>query len=100
MKTYTCDEIAQKENSWAGQNFSRYCSEEYDNLWQQAQQELDPQKRQQLFIQMNDKLVKEDTVVMPIVHRADVIAISNNLKGVELTPWDRNTWNIMEWDKQ
>ena len=42
---------------------------------------------------MNDILIN-DFVVIPLVHRAVVTAISNRLQGFELTPWDRNTWNI------
>ena len=38
-------------------------------------------------------------VQVPLVHRADVAAISNNLLGFELTPWDRDTWNIKDWKR-
>jgi peptide/nickel transport system substrate-binding protein len=34
-----------------------------------------------------------------MVHRADVIAISNSLQGVDLTPWDLRTWNIGNWHR-
>lgn len=98
MKTYTCNEIATPENNWSGQNFARYCNPEYDALWQQAQTELNPEARQELFVQMNDLLV-QDAIVLPIVHRADVVGVSSQLQGVEPTPWDRNTWNIAEWSK-
>jgi peptide/nickel transport system substrate-binding protein len=98
MKTYTCSEIAQKANNWSKQNYSRYCNETYDALWQQTTQELDPDKRQQLFIQMNDLLVNE-AAVLPIVHRADVAGVSDRLLGVNLTPWDLNTWNIADWQR-
>ncbi|MEM8781060.1 MAG: peptide ABC transporter substrate-binding protein, partial [Cyanobacteria bacterium P01_G01_bin.49] len=97
MKTYTCDEIPQKANNWSGDNYSRYCNSEYDQLWAAAIKELDPQKRQEMFIEMNDILV-DDFVVLPLVHRADVTAISNRLQGFKLTPWDRNTWNIKDWE--
>ncbi|NEP16786.1 MAG: peptide ABC transporter substrate-binding protein [Leptolyngbya sp. SIO4C1] len=96
MKTYTCDEIPQEENNWAKQNYSRYCNPAYDQLWQRSTTELDPAARQALFIEMNDLLV-EEAAVLPIVHRADVDAVSNQLVGVELTPWDLHTWNIAEW---
>ncbi len=96
MKSYTCDEIPQKANNWVGDNYSRYCNPEYDKLWLAATKELDPKKRQEMFIQMNDILVN-NFVVIPLVHRADVTAISNSLQGFELTPWDRNTWNIKDW---
>ena len=98
LKTYTCGEIAQKANNWSGSNISRYCNRDYDALWQKSTTELDPLKRRQLFIQMNDLLVNE-VAVMPIVHRADVVGISNSLSGVELTPWDSNTWKIMDWKR-
>lgn len=96
LKLYTCGEIAQKANNWSGSNVSRYCNRAYDALWQQSATELDPRKRQQLFIQMNDLLVNE-VAGIPIVHRADVVGVSNQLTGVDLTPWDSNTWNIMDW---
>ncbi|MEA5452123.1 peptide ABC transporter substrate-binding protein [Leptolyngbya sp. CCNP1308] len=96
MQTYTCAEIAQKANTWSGSNYARYCNPEYDTLWQQAAATLDPEERQDLFIQMNDLLI-EDAAVMPIVHRADVSGVSNRLTGINLTPWDLTTWNIADW---
>jgi peptide/nickel transport system substrate-binding protein len=96
MKTYTCNTIPQKENNWSGDNYSRYCNPEYDKLWEASNKELDPKKRAEIFIKMNDMLVK-DFVVIPLVHRAEVAAISNQLQGFDLTPWDRNTWNIQDW---
>nr|WP_041237926.1 peptide ABC transporter substrate-binding protein [Gloeothece citriformis] len=102
MKTYVCDggkNIPQPDNSWSGDNYSRYCNPEYDKLWQASNQELDEEKRQQLFIKMNDMLVN-NVEVIPLVHRADVVAIGNNLEGFELTPWDRNTWNIQDWKRK
>jgi len=96
MQTYTCDEIAQQENNWSKGNYARHCNPEYDALWQQSTQELDPAVREDLFIQMNDLLI-ETAAVLPIVHRADVSGVSNRLVGVNLTPWDLSTWNIAEW---
>ncbi|GFE69782.1 hypothetical protein CFPU101_23920 [Chroococcus sp. FPU101] len=98
MKTYTCASIPQKSNNWSGDNYSRYCNPEYDRLWQQSTQELDPEKRRQLFIKMNDLLVN-NFIVIPLVHRADVVGISNTLQGFELSPWERNTWNIKDWKR-
>ncbi|HIK44405.1 MAG TPA: peptide ABC transporter substrate-binding protein, partial [Leptolyngbyaceae cyanobacterium M65_K2018_010] len=96
MKTYTCDEIAQKANNWSKSNYSRHCNPAFDALWQRSTVELDPQARQDLFIQMNDLLV-EEAALLPIVHRADVSGVSQRLTGINLTPWDLSTWNIAEW---
>ena len=98
MRTYTCDEIPQKANNWVGQNSARYCNPDYDKLWVQSAKELDSQKRQALFIQMNDLLVN-DAVVIPLIHRANVIGVSNKLAGVDLTAWDVRVWNIMDWQR-
>ncbi|MGK7946135.1 MAG: peptide ABC transporter substrate-binding protein, partial [Microcystaceae cyanobacterium] len=35
LKDYLCSTIAQKSNNWSGDNYSRYCNPEYDQLWQQ-----------------------------------------------------------------
>ncbi len=99
MNFMTCKQIPQKANNWSGDNNSRYCNPEYDRLWQEASQELDPQKRTQLFIIMNDILIK-DAAVIPLVHRADVAAFSNSLTGYQLTAWDMRTWDIMNWKRQ
>ena len=98
MKSYLCSEISQKANNWSKDNVSRYCNPAYDALWQKSAVELDPEKRRQLMIQMNDLLVN-DAVVFPIVHRAETAGVSNALLGVDLTPWDLNTWNIAEWKR-
>ncbi len=99
MKTYTCNTIPQKKNNWSGDNYSRYCNPAFDDLWQKSTTELDPERRRQMFIEMNDILVN-NALVIPLVHRAEVVGVTNNLQGVDLTPWDMNTWNIMEWKKE
>jgi peptide/nickel transport system substrate-binding protein len=96
MKTYTCDEITQQSNNWSRTNYARYCNPDYDALWQASNTELETEARQALFIQMNDLLI-DDYAVIPVVHRADAVGVSNQLTGVNLTPWDLGTWNIAEW---
>lgn len=97
VKGWTCNQIPQKANNWSGgSNFERWCNAEYDALYQQSLVEIDPAKRRQLFMQMNDLLV-EDVVTIPLVHLASVSGISNSLTGVKLTPWDAQVWDIQNW---
>jgi peptide/nickel transport system substrate-binding protein len=96
MQYLTSDQIPQKENNWTGENVGRWRSPEYDTLYQQSTTEIDPDKRAQLFIQMNDKVI-EDIAVIPLVHRARVIGVNPNLTGVDPTPWDAELWNIKDW---
>jgi len=91
--------VAQKANSWSGSNLARWCNPEYDALYAQAQAELDPAKRAQLFIQLNDMVVN-DGVIIPLVHRTFPTGASNTLEGIELTPWDSNLWLIKEWRRK
>lgn len=96
MQSWICAEIAQKSNNWTGNNIERWCNPEYDALYEQSKTEMDPEKRRQLFIQMNDLLVNE-VVMIPLVDRAGVHGFSNALIGVDLTPWDSELWNIKDW---
>ncbi|MBN1935768.1 MAG: peptide ABC transporter substrate-binding protein [Anaerolineae bacterium] len=96
MQGWVCAEIAQKSNNWTGNNIERWCSSEYDALYEQSKTEMDPEKRRLLFIQMNDLLVNQ-VVSIPLVDRAGVHGFSNALIGVDLTPWDSELWNIKDW---
>jgi peptide/nickel transport system substrate-binding protein len=98
MKSWTCDEIAQKANNWAGRNVERWCSPAYDALYAEAAREMDPERRRQLFVEMNDMLI-DDVVAIPIGRRAEVFGTSKGLEGIDLTPWDAETWNIQDWKR-
>lgn len=99
MQWWTCDQIPQEANNWAGNNWARWCDETYEALYQQAATELEPEKRRELFIQMNDLLI-EEVVHIPLVNRTPPSGVSNTLQGVELTPWDSDLWNIKEWRRK
>ena len=99
MKGWTCSEVAQEANNWATANWARYCNPAYDALYDRSTRELDPARRRQLFIQMNDLLI-EDVAVIPLVHLVDFSGISGTLAGVELTPWDVEVWNIKDWRRK
>ncbi|TVQ06561.1 MAG: peptide ABC transporter substrate-binding protein [Leptolyngbya sp. DLM2.Bin27] len=99
MGWWTCGKIASQANQWQEPNNARYCNPEYDRLWEAARQELDPDRRAELFQQMNDLLI-QDVAVIPVVHRARANAVSDRLANVEFTPWDASTWAIGAWSPQ
>jgi len=99
MDQFVSWEIARKANNWAGQNIVRWANAEYDRLWKQAATELDPVRRAALFIRMNDLLI-EDVVVIPVVWRNEVVAASHRLRGMELTTWDSNLWDLAYWYRE
>jgi peptide/nickel transport system substrate-binding protein len=95
MNQFTSWEVATKDNKWQGRNITRWKSEEYDTAFRAAEAELDPVKRAALFIKMND-LACNNQVVIPVVYRPRVAAISSKLKA-DLSGWDNDLWNLRDW---
>jgi len=98
MDQFCSWQISSKENKWQGRNPTRWKNDEYDKAWRAAESELDPVKRAALFIRMND-LVIENQVVIPVVYRPRVAAISNKLRA-PLSGWDNDFWNLRDWYKE
>jgi peptide/nickel transport system substrate-binding protein len=99
LKDFTSREVAQKANNWSGRNDFRYQNPAYDQLWEQSTKEMDPVKRADLFKKMNQMIV-DDLVLIPVVNRHGVSAVKKNLKGLDLTTWDSNTWKIAYWYRE
>ncbi len=95
MDQYTSWEVSSKANKWQGRNICRWVSPEYDNLFHQAESELDPVKRAALFIQMNDLPVKAN-VVVPLINRPRVRGVSLKLV-TRLTGWDLDLSMLQDW---
>jgi peptide/nickel transport system substrate-binding protein len=98
MRQFLSSEIATKENKWQRSNATRWHDEAYDNLFHAAEGELDPVKRAALFIAMNDMVV-ENGVVIPVVCRPQVSAISEKLRAT-LSGWDSTFWNLKDWYRE
>ncbi|MCP4687938.1 MAG: peptide ABC transporter substrate-binding protein [Desulfobacterales bacterium] len=99
MRLWLCGQIPQKTNNWTGANYERWCNPEYDALYHRSTTEIDSEKRRELFIRMNDMLV-EDVAMIPIVFLAEAHGVGSDIRGVDLTPWDANTWNIKDWRRE
>jgi peptide/nickel transport system substrate-binding protein len=98
MNQFTSWEIASKDNKWQGRNITRWKSEEYDKLYRQAESELDPVKRAAMFVKMNEMVIQH-VVVIPVVFRPRVTAVSNALR-MEQSGWDSDFWNLQNWYKE
>jgi peptide/nickel transport system substrate-binding protein len=98
MRSFLSWEIASKENKWQGRNITRWRNDAYDAAFRAAEGELDPVKRAALFITMND-LVVQDPVVIPVVNRPVVAAISHKLRAT-LSGWDNAFWNLKDWYRE
>jgi peptide/nickel transport system substrate-binding protein len=88
--------IASAENQWLRPNIERWCSPEYDALFEQFRSTVDPQERAALAIAINDMVV-QNYVNLPLVSRSTVSAFANDLEGVVANGWESTLWNIEEW---
>jgi len=99
MDQFTSWEVSAKDNKFALTNKTRWRNEEYDRTWKAAETEMDPVKRAALFVKMND-LVIQNIVVIPVVFRPRVAAISNRMRDVVQSGWDGDFWALAYWSKQ
>jgi peptide/nickel transport system substrate-binding protein len=98
IKQYLSSELASKENKWQGRNITRYVNKDFDNLYTEAQSELDPVKRAALFVKMNENLI-ENVAIIPLMNRPIVRAISNKLRA-PFSGWDNDVFLIKDWYRE
>jgi peptide/nickel transport system substrate-binding protein len=99
MDPFVSWEVATKENKWAGRNATRWRNEDYDRAWKAAEQEMDPVKRAALFVRMNDLLIQHN-VVVPIIWRSNISAVSTRLRNTDICGWDSSFWNLAHWYRE
>jgi peptide/nickel transport system substrate-binding protein len=92
-------EIAQKSNHWSGDNIVRYNNPDFDKIFNQALNELDPVKRGRLIVAMNDHVVN-NVVEVPVVARNGVAVVVNSLTGYHPSTWESDLWDVREWDRK
>jgi peptide/nickel transport system substrate-binding protein len=98
MRQFLSSEIASKDNKWQLRNITRWRNDDYDKAFHASEQELDPVKRAALFVEMNDMVVG-DPVVIPVVYRLGVSAVSLQLRAT-LSGWDNVLWDLKNWYRE
>ncbi len=98
MNQFVSWEIANKENKWQGRNVSRWQNKEYDEVYKQAQSELDPVKRAAMFVKLND-LVVQDNYILPEINRKNCIGLKNGIVANK-SGWDNDLWQIANWYRE
>jgi len=91
-------EVASKENKWQGRNVSRWQSKEYDEIYRDAERELDPVKRAAMYIRLND-LAVGDNYILPLLQRPRVMALSGKLSA-PFSGWDNDLWQLASWHRE
>ncbi len=98
MNQFTSWEVSTKANKWQGRNISRWQNKDYDDLYHQAERELDPVKRAAMFIKMNDMVVN-DHYILPEVYRPRVTALKKDIVA-PLSGWDNDLWQLANWYRE
>lgn len=98
MNQFVSWEAATKANKWQGRNVSRWQNKEYDDLYKQAQTELDPVKRAAMFIKLND-IVVTDNYILPEINRRNCIGLKNGIVANK-SGWDNDLWQIASWYRE
>jgi peptide/nickel transport system substrate-binding protein len=96
MANWACDEWPGPNTQWQGSNIQRFCSAEYDALITEMAGTADLQERGRIARAMNDMLVQSYSII-PLVHRGGVSAHASTLEGIQMSDWDSELWNIMDW---
>lgn len=95
---WRCDKIPAPENGWQGENMPRYCNPDYDKLSTKLSATAKLEDRIAIVKQMNDMMTEEGAQI-PLVYRGQPSAFNNSLKGIKMTGWDSELWNVADWSR-
>ena len=93
---FTSGQIPQKANGWSLNNDGRWSNADYDKLFATLDKELNPDKRAQIEVQLND-LIVNNFARIPIVDRSQAEGRRADLTNTNPVPWDSVLWNIAYW---
>jgi peptide/nickel transport system substrate-binding protein len=98
LQSWTCAERMSSANQWNKGNDGRYCSKDYDALYDKLKGEMDPVKRAEIAIQMNDVL-SNDVATIPLINRRTPNGKLKTLLGPTFNTFDSALWNIAVWSR-
>ncbi|MEP0207748.1 MAG: peptide ABC transporter substrate-binding protein [Paracoccaceae bacterium] len=93
-----CDKAPKPDSQWQGENISRFCLPEFDELHAELAKTAGIEARSEIGRKLNDMLV-ENGGMIPLVHRGRLSAHANSLSGVVLNVWDSELWNVADWHR-
>ncbi len=96
FQRYLSSLIAQKENQWSGDNYARINNPEFDKLYDQVKQELDPAKSTPIFKQIM-QLGWDEVFELGQIARQGVYAMSNKVVGRNPSQWTYTTYDLKDW---
>ncbi len=99
LGSWVTSQIAGASNSFRGSNVPRFQSDEYDRLYAELQSTVGKDRRDELTVELNDLLLQSYSII-PLIHRGNVSAHSNDIEGVWMNAWDSELWNFETWTRR
>ena len=95
MRQFLSAEVAGKANKWTRAGTSPAGRTPITTICSMRRRRARSSQAAALFIAMNDLVIKNE-VVIPVVYRPAVSAVSNQLHA-SVSGWDNNTWALQNW---
>jgi peptide/nickel transport system substrate-binding protein len=101
LKRYLSTDIAQKSNSWSGSNDTRYQNPKYDELWNEAANETNIDRANELFKEMI-RLAVTDVAEIALLATNTVSAASNGITGYDepRSVWRPEFADLANWRRE
>ncbi len=100
LNGWTTDQIPTSANGWGTSNMPRLSNAEYDELWLKTSTLAPGTDEWTTNVQRMQEIMVEQGAIIPLIHRANVAAIANDIQGFgELNGWDSEYWNIQDWTR-
>jgi peptide/nickel transport system substrate-binding protein len=96
FQRYLSTQIAQKDNQWSLNNYARLNSPDFDKLYNEVAQEMDPKKSTDLFQQIMH-LIWDQVFELGLISRQNVSAVNGKLQGQKPSQWCYDTYDVKDW---
>jgi peptide/nickel transport system substrate-binding protein len=98
VELYLCDQIPTPENSYAGQNNTGWCNEDFDKAALASKAVTERADRIPFVIEA-EKVFNADLPTFPLYQRVNVGAYNTKVTGLAMNPTSQvDFWNIETWD--
>ena len=73
----------------------QWVNPEYSSILEAASHELDEEKRAEMYMQLEDMLIEEDTIIIPLVYSLSQYFYQPYMRGCDVTPFGNSGYKHM-----
>jgi peptide/nickel transport system substrate-binding protein len=93
---YLCENITDCEDNPSGANAYGYCFEEFDESLYCILEELDPDKRRECIMDVQE-FCHEHYFPLYVYSRLDIYGVADRVGGIDPTPFGGHSYNYTDW---